>query len=255
MSNILSKTYFRVGERRFLIKKATTYPYNILFASLLTVIAVFGLLKESHRTTVVFQNVTGEKIVALTVDDGPDPLYTPQILDILRKYNVPATFFVVGRQVELYPDIFSREIAFGHEVGNHSYSHNHLPGMPYREIVAEIKRTNGIISHFSGKNVKWFRPPRGAYNRNVVDAAARCALKTVLWTKALETSKDKDPEHMARRLINGIRPGGIILLHDGRLDRTKTIKSLPLVIEGLHKKGYRFVTLTELLEQNSGVSI
>lgn len=212
-------------------------------------------MNEFNKTAVIFQVMTGEKTIAITVADGPDPQYTPQILDILHRYNVPATFFVVGRQVERYPDLFRREVAQGHEVANHSYTHRDLPGMSPGEATVELVRINGIISQFTGKNVTWFCPPRGAYNQSVIDTATRCGLKTVLWTKALETHTDKTPEQMARRVIRGVGPGGIILLHDSRLNRTKTVQALPLIIEGLQGKGYRFVTLTDLLADKVGESI
>lgn len=237
------------------MKKAFAYPYNLLLAALLTVLAVFGLINENNKTAVVFHAITDEKIVAITVDDGPDPLYTPQILDILSKHKVLATFFVVGRQVEKHPGIIRREVAEGHEVANHSYTHNNLHTMSKQEAEWELVRTNGIISQFTGKNVKWFRPPCGAYNREVTITAKECGLTNVLWTRALETHNDKNPEQMAWRLIRGIKPGGIILMHDSRLDRTKSVRALPLIIEGLQRKGYRFVTVSELLGEEKEVQV
>lgn len=238
-----------------MVKKAMAYPYNLLLASLLTVFVFFWMVNENNKTAVVFQALTGENTVAITVDDGPDPVYTLQILEILQRYEVPATFFVVGMQVERYPDILRREAALGNEVANHSYTHNNLHTMNLQEVTRELSRTNGIIRQYTGKNVTWFRPPRGAYNRMVTEAANQCGLKTVLWTVVVENRKNKTPEDMARRVVQTVKPGGIILLHDSRLDRTKTVQALPLIIEGLREKGYNFVTVSELLNGNKGESV
>ncbi len=192
------------------------------------------------------------KVVALTIDDGPDPRYSRQVLDVLRKYRVRATFFVIGSQVEKYPDIVREELRLGHELGNHTFSHDNLDGLDAARIGQEIKTTNGIIYKYTGKNVYWFRPPRKRYNLTVVDTAGDYGLETILWSTAVETGKTGDPQEMACRVVERARPGFIVLLHDGRLDRGRTVKALPLIIEGLKQKGYTFATLSELLADRGG---
>lgn len=192
--------------------------------------------------------VTDNKIIALTIDDGPDPRYSSELLAVLDKYCVKATFFMVGKNVEKFPYLVKRELALGHELGNHSYSHKRLNHLSTSQVKMEITRTNGIIYKHTGQNVNWFRPPYGAYDLSVINCARDLGLRPVMWTSTVETSKIKDPGQLARRVIDQAAPGGIILLHDSRVDRSRTISALPAIISGLQKQGYTFVTLSQLFK-------
>lgn len=229
-----------------MIRTITRYPAGLLLSAL-AASWFFLMLMYSACPPVISSGMTGEKVVALTVDDGPDPVFSPQIVDILQRYGVKATFFVVGEQVEKYPEILVKEIRAGNEIGNHSYSHPSLNRLPRPVVKEEIKRTNGIIYKYSGKNVYWFRPPFRHYDLRVVREAKAQGLQTVLWTSVVETRWPGEPSAIAQRVVSEAVPGGIVLLHDSRLDRRVTVKTLPLIIEGLQEKGYRFVTLSELL--------
>jgi len=189
----------------------------------------------------------GKKLAALSFDDGPDPLYTPGVLEILKRYQIKATFFVVGESVEAQPGLVKKEIEEGHELGNHTYSHPDLRSESDFKTEAEIHKTGQLLQKLSGTKGHFFRPPRRLYRKETIAIAERYGYKTVLWTICVENSKTKTPEEMAKRVIGAARPGMIILAHDGRLDRSLTLDALPMIIEGLQEQGYEFVTLEKLV--------
>lgn len=231
---------------------------TFLLSTLLAPLAVLAIMSKpdsllkswselNYGGKVIYHGYTDEKAVALTFDDGPDPRFTPQVLEILTKYKVPATFFVVGAQVERYPDLVREQVALGHELANHTYSHPELTKVALPEVFAEIQKDQLTILRFTGTSPSFFRPPKKLYNQDIIKLAGNLGLPTVLWTVCIENHSVKTPEAMARRVIGQAKKGGIILGHDGRLDRQKTVDALPAIIEGYQKKGYRFVTLSELL--------
>lgn len=189
------------------------------------------------------------KVVALTFDDGPHPVFTPQILDILKRYRVRATFFLIGRRAERYPDLAQRVVAEGHEIGNHTYSHPaDLPRKDWDAIRNEIVKGADVIERVTGVRPKLFRPPRGYLNYRIHTAAQLCGFTVVLWTVSADHHDALTPKAMAQRVFKLVHPGAIILMHDGRIPiRWKDVKALPLILDGLRKRGYRFVTVSELL--------
>lgn len=199
---------------------------------------------------VIYHGPTGEKAVALTFDDGPDPRFTPQVLEVLARYKVRATFFVVGEQAERYPDLIREQAAQGHELANHTYSHPELTRISLPEVFEEIQKNQLTLLRITGASPAFFRPPKKLYNGEIIKLADKIGLPTVLWTVCIENRSVRTPEAMARRVVEHARKGGIILGHDGRLDRQKTVDSLPAIIEGYQKKGYKFVTLSELLTES-----
>jgi peptidoglycan/xylan/chitin deacetylase (PgdA/CDA1 family) len=189
------------------------------------------------------------KVVALTFDDGPHPAFTPQILDILKRYGVRATFFLIGARAERYPDLARRIVAEGHEIGDHTYSHPaDLPRKDWDAICREIVKGADAIERVTGVRPKLFRPPRGYLNYRVHTAAQLCGFTVVLWTVSADHHDAPTPEAMAQRVFKLVHPGAIVLMHDGRIPiRWKDVKALPLLLDGLRKRGYRFVTVSELL--------
>ncbi|HEX3012069.1 MAG TPA: polysaccharide deacetylase family protein, partial [Syntrophomonadaceae bacterium] len=183
----------------------------------------------------------------LTFDDGPDPQYTPQVLAILKKYNVKATFFVVGEECQAHPELVRREIDEGHEVENHTFTHPDLVRDNGISTEEEILRTGKAIEQITGRKPVYFRPPKRLFTHETVDIADADGYQIVLWTIGVEHKESKTIKDMADRVIKADKPGMIILAHDGRLNRTKTVKALPLVIKGYQSMGYRFVTVHELL--------
>ena len=194
---------------------------------------------------------TEEKIVALTFDDGPDPRFTPAVLDILKRYQIPATFFVVGQSCEKYPEIIKREQAEGHEIENHTYTHPDLTKDNALRTEEEIRKDQEVILGLTNRKSIYFRPPKRLFTNKTVDIAELNDYTVVLWSVCVEHHASKTVEDMANRVIKKASPGTIILTHDGRLDRTRSVEALPLIIEGYQKKGYRFVRLDELLNSTS----
>ena len=193
------------------------------------------------------------KVVALTFDDGPHPVYTPKILEILRRYKVKATFFLIGERVEQFPQIAQQIVSEGHEVGNHTYSHpNDLPREDWNKVRLEIEKCSAAIERVTGVRPKFFRPPRGFLNYKVLTLAQIEGYTVVFWTVSADHKDAPTPKAMANRVLKLVHPGAIILMHDGRIpSRWKDVKALPLIIEGLQKRGYKFVTVSELFKRHS----
>jgi len=184
--------------------------------------------------------------VALTFDDGPNPPYTGQILDILARYQVPATFFCVGLQARAHPADVARMAAAGHGLGNHTWSHPFLPDLSRAQLAEQLDRTDEAIAA-AGAGPGLFRPPYGSRSPDVLRWLGERGTPIVLW--------DVDPSDWARpgaaliagRVLMQTRPGTIILMHDGGGDRAPTVAALPLVIEGLLDRGFRFTRADALL--------
>lgn len=191
---------------------------------------------------------TSPKLIALTFDDGPHPLFTPQVLDILKRYGIKATFFLIGKRVEKFPEIARRIVLEGHEVGNHTYFHPaNLPKENREQIRQEIEKCTAVIEKVTGVRPKLFRPPKGFLNYKVLTLAQLEGYTLVLWMVSADHKEAKTPEAMAQRVLKLVQPCDVVLMHDGRIpSRWKDIKALPLIIEGLQKRGYKFVTVSEL---------
>jgi len=195
------------------------------------------------------------KTVALTFDDGPDPAYTPEILDILKQNNVKATFFVVGRHAEEYPDLVKRIAQEGHEIGSHSYSHPfNLVMLSKERMKQEVTRSEQVITKITGKRPYLFRPPRGIYNKSLTDFLMERKYTMVLWTLSSRDWQEPSYKEITWRVTTGIRPGDIVLFHDsGSIimpeggNRMCTIQALPYIIKDLKEKGYRFVTVSDMI--------
>jgi peptidoglycan/xylan/chitin deacetylase (PgdA/CDA1 family) len=185
--------------------------------------------------------------VALTFDDGPKPGESNRILNILDKYGVRATFFVIGQKSLEYPDLIYRIHSSGHDLANHSYSHTNLTTLSYEEILKELTDTNSILEADSRTPIRFFRPPGGKYNKDVLKAAETLGLDMIMWDVnsgdyATRLSKEHDP--IDKSVLEKTRGGSIILLHNGG---EKTIEALPKIITGLQKRGYQLVPLRDML--------
>lgn len=205
---------------------------------------------QQFQGTTIFQAKVkdSEKVIALTVDDGPWPETTEQMLDIFKQNNVKATFFWVGKSIESSPEIARRVVAEGHAIGNHTW-HHWYHQMDAATAASEIDRTAEIIYKTTGVKTSYFRPPGGVLNNGLAQYAKEQNYSVVMWSV---TSADTDPRAKPQAFVNnvlkGAHPGAIVLMHDGGGDRSRTVKALPDMISGLKAKGYRFVTLPELLE-------
>lgn len=192
------------------------------------------------------------KEVALTFDDGPHPAYTPQILAILQAYNVKATFFVVGERAEQYPELIRDEAAGGHEIGNHTYHHVNLTKVTPAEAETEIKACGEVVRAITGKSPHLFRPPGGDYSSQTAVEAEALGYTTVLWTDDPGDFKHPGDQVIMDRTIDHLCPGAVILLHDGI---HQTIDILPSLIEQIRAKGYRIVTVDQLIRDSANLRL
>jgi peptidoglycan-N-acetylglucosamine deacetylase len=192
--------------------------------------------------------------LAMTFDDGPDPKLTPRLLDILKERRIHATFFLVGKMAEAHPEIVQREIAEGHEVGNHTWDHLPLPKVVQKEggLNHEIGDTSTLIKQIIGHAPSIMRPPYGATNPRLSQAIEKeYGMKVILWSVDPFDWKNPGPQIVQNRILNGwkegeaAKPGSIILAHD---IHKGTIEAMPATLDALLAKGYRFVTVSELLE-------
>lgn len=191
--------------------------------------------------------------LALTFDDGPDLKYTPKILDILQKYNVKATFFVVGTQVIKYPDVFRRIIQEGHEIGNHSYQHLKICELPAAQIKYQLNHNNEIIRQFGGKPEMIFRPPYGALDPASVETISRLGYHIILWTVDSLDWRGLKERQVLSNVVPKLGRGKIILQHcaaDSKLeDLQGSNEALPEIIKDAKLHGYRFVTISQMLAE------
>ncbi len=185
--------------------------------------------------------------IALTFDDGPHPRYTPEILDILDEYGIKATFFVVGQNVQYYPELVKAEIDAGHEVGNHTYSHANLRKASYEVVCGEIGTTERLIYENTDFRAHLLRPPGGMYSQTVCDVAAADDYTIVLWSIDTRDWAHNPSDKIAEQILSDIRSGDIILFHDYIAKDSPTAEALRKIIPTLLERGYKFVTVSELL--------
>ena len=208
-------------------------------------------LNRTYMGYAVGQAKTKEKIVALTFDDGPSKTYTPQVLAVLKKYNIKATFFMCGAQAQYYPDLVKQASADGHEIANHSFSHPNLFKDKAKRgavLVAEVVQMNHLVEKLTMIKPAYFRAPYNYLGPETIKAVNDAGLIYVSWTFSVKDWEKPAPQVMVSEFSKRLLPGSIVLLHDGGGNRTNTVAALPGMIEAGKKKGYRFVTLGELLK-------
>ncbi|MBP2708487.1 polysaccharide deacetylase family protein [Microbispora sp. RL4-1S] len=184
------------------------------------------------------------KCLALTFDDGPWP-YTPALLDTLKKHKAKATFFVLGRKVANRPEMTQRIVNEGHEIGNHTWTHPELTKLSDEEILSEVSSTSDIIQKTIGTAPTMMRPPSGATNSRVGALMAQLGLPQILWTGSTLDWQARNTKVIAKRTLALAKRNGVILLHD---IVPETVKAMPGVLTKLEKQGYKFVTVTTLLQ-------
>lgn len=208
-----------------------------------------GQLRRKYKSTFV-TNGPNVKRVALTFDDVPDPRFTPQILDILKKYNVKATFFVNGQRVLNHPELAKRIHDEGHVIGNHSFTHPDFNNLTMPEFKKEIKKTEQAIFPITGYIPKMIRPPYGEITEEQLIWAAEHHYQIVNWNVDSLDWKGLGKDEVLSNILSGIKPGAIVLQHGGGGYGSKlqgTIDALPVVIETLRNQGYELVTVPDLL--------
>ncbi len=188
--------------------------------------------------------------VALTFDDGPDGVYTPLVLDVLQEYNVPATFFLIGENVEKYPEVVQRIVDEGHILGNHSWSHPRLSETEASELAEEINKTEDIMEAITGLRTMLMRPPYGAVNQDALEQLIELNYFVINWSVDSVDWRDQAVDPILINTLPDVRDGAIILFHSSRgsgENPTATAVALPELIETLRMQNYTFVTVDELL--------
>lgn len=208
-------------------------------------------LYYAHGVTGASASPLSDKYIALTFDDGPHKSYTPQILDILSEYNVKATFFIVGKNCEKYPELAERIIDEGHEIGNHTYSHlTNIAKADEGTILRELLRVEDALHELRGYRPRVFRPPGGIYNATIDRIATQLNYTAVLWNVDTHDWKCPPSPRIASEVLNKVKPGYIILMHDYVVGASNTPAALRKFLPSLIESGYRFVTVTELINMS-----
>lgn len=179
--------------------------------------------------------------IALTFDDGPHPVYTPKLLDGLKERNVKATFFVVGKNIEGREDIIKRMDEEGHLIGNHTYDHVKITGLPQEEACAQITKTSELVKEITGKNTEFVRPPFGAWDKKL-----ECGFEMfpVLWSIDPLDWTTKNVDAVVQKVLSRAEENSIILLHDYY---DSSVEAALKIVDALLERGFEFVTVDELV--------
>jgi peptidoglycan-N-acetylglucosamine deacetylase len=207
--------------------------------------------QKGIRVTKVVTGDPGQRLVALTFDDGPHGWRTADLLTVLRRLKVRATFFVVGKMALRYPELIERMVLDGHELGNHTYNHYRLPLIPASQIPSELNRTRDILTSIVGSPTRLFRPPGGEYNEAIQKIIAQEGYTNMLWTDdPADYKPGRSSAKITELVLRDVTPGGIILLHSGLIP---TMNALPEMVRRLQAQGYSFVTCSELIQRGGGL--
>lgn len=194
----------------------------------------------------VSRGASGRKLVALTYDDGPNPVITPKLVELLRAKHARATFFLLGDSVRAHPELVKTIVDAGMEVGNHSDTHPLLTKLDEQGIRRELGTNHErIVKAVPGVMIRLMRPPYGAYDARVMRLATEMGYRVVLWDVDTNDWRKRTSDQMIRTILNSARDGSIILMHDRY---QTTLETTSAVIDALGAQGYRFVTVSELLD-------
>lgn len=192
---------------------------------------------------------TSEKVIFLSFDDGPEPVFTPLALASLKKYQSQATWFILGKQAEKHPDLLGDIYQGDNAIGVHSYEHVSLTGLSPWQIIQQLERTKTLINDATGQFWPYFRPPNGAYNNKVLDAAAAVGFQwNVMWSVD-PRDYQSTPQQIINHVLVNLQPGAIIVLHEVT---PSTTQALPILLQEIGKRGYRARSLGQYLQEFSG---
>lgn len=207
--------------------------------------------RRLREARVVWQVATTARKVALTFDDGPLPDYTAAALAVLHRYRVRATFNLVGRRLLAHPELARRQLTDQHELGNHTFTHANLPRRSPAEVRAELHRTHEAITRLTGREPRLFRPPYGNLSGDALRAAGELGYDVIGWS--VQFHEDLyDAAGNASYIATHLQPGSVVLAHDtGNPSRRKDVEALPALIRAAWDRGFEFVTVSELLAEES----
>lgn len=200
-----------------------------------------GVYLKSHC-----KGKTTEKVVALTFDDGPDTVFTPSVLAVLREFNVPATFFCIGEKCQAAPQLLKEIHAEGHLIGNHSYTHRPVfPCLSKAGMTSELLRTTELIEEITGFRTNLFRPPFGVTNPTVSSVVHELGYDSIGWSiRSFDTRKEKE-DRILQRIIRQVEPGSVILLHDRMPHTASILRNLLLYLK---EHGYQVIRIDQMFE-------
>ena len=204
---------------------------------------------ETHSKPATYaQAHVDQPYIAMTFDDGPSAENTPRLLEMLKQRNIKATFFLIGQNVASNPDLVRRILAEGHEIGNHSWTHPQLSKLSDQKVTAEITKTQDAIKEASGFTPTLLRPPYGAITpRQREWIEDQFGLSIILWSIDPFDWKRPGASVITQRILSQARPGAIILSHD---IHKQTVDAMPATLDGLMRKGFKFVTVSQLIALN-----
>lgn len=231
----------RISTRRHL-------PVGIAAAIFVVALAIFTSIYVPAADGVTRSLRFSGKAIALTFDDGPDPTYTPAVLDILRDHEARATFFVLGDAAARHPELIARMIDEGHEVAFHSHTHPHVDLLSDHELRGEMHVGLSVLRE-RGVDPIWYRPPRGRLTDTQTLFASEHGMRVALWTRCMERARFRSAQEMAATLASETRRGDIVLAHDGLGNRSMTVEALPCYLDALRQDEIHVVTLSELAER------
>ncbi|WP_262247615.1 polysaccharide deacetylase family protein [Parapedobacter soli] len=190
--------------------------------------------------------------VALTFDDGPNPTYTPQVLELLDKHNAKATFFCIGKSVERYPYIVKQIREAGHTVGNHSYTHGPTIDLHRKKYwLSELRQTDSAIAQAIGRSPRFFRPPYGVTTPHLAKALRQSGHRVIGWrVRPYDTLESRSSARIVRTILRKVKPGAIILLHDSH---SRIVPALEQLLPQLRQRGYTLVTVAKLIDEDAYV--
>ncbi|MEG1311940.1 MAG: polysaccharide deacetylase family protein [Romboutsia sp.] len=219
--------------------------------AILSLVFILGLSLSVYATenekVFVRNGSRDKKLIALTFDDGPHPKETNQVLNVLKKYDVKATFFIAGKHANWYTKPLLRANEEGHEIGNHTFNHPDISNLSSYQIEEEILKCEETLIKFTGKKPNLFRPPFGSYNEKTLsNIAKKLGYKIILWnTVDAKDWKNPPARNIADNIINNVKNGDIVLLHDYATNNT--VEALDILIPKLIEKGFKFVTVSEII--------
>ena len=209
--------------------------------------AVFEAIRLTASGKMIERGNPAIRQVALTFDDGPHPIHTPEILDILDTLQVPATFFCIGREVERFPQLIKEIRRRGHVVANHTFNHPDLSKASHEQTSEELQKTSDLLRSLAGTTLRLFRPPFGLIRRDGLRIVKAHGLITVGWDTVGRDWELPAAQAIVSSALTDIRNGSIVLLHDGGGDRSQTVEALPEIISQLRSRGFGFVTVEQML--------
>ncbi len=233
-----------------------TKLYRVFFYCfvIMVIVPAATYLLEQSQTKTITKVPTTQKVIALTVDDGPHYKTTPELLRVLKEKQVHVTLFVLGANAAQRPDIVAQAVADGQEIGTHAYTHESLKKLSEADIKTELDRTEKAILSAGAPKPSLFRPPGGAYDARVLSIAQEYGYKTILWSVDPHDWERPSVNSVVKSVLNNAEPGKIVLLHDGQYP-LPTPEAIGIIIDRLREQGYEIVTISELLQDQNRKSV